>query len=86
MKKTKIIFLDFDGVISTPECRWNLDPEKIALLEELIKETDAKIVVSSSWSVGSKTAEHFVNKLFNGWTNHANSVITKDSVFIRAII
>ena len=85
MKKTKIIFLDFDGVISTPECRWNLDPEKITLLEELIKETDAKIVVSSSWSVGSKTAEHFVNKLFNGWTNHTNSIITKDSVFIKAM-
>ena len=56
MKKTKIIFLDFDGVISTPECRWNLDPKKVALVEELIKETDAKIVVSSSWSVCSKTA------------------------------
>ena len=85
MKKLKIIFLDFDGVISTPECRWHLDPEKVALLEELIKETDAKIVVSSSWSVGSKNAEHFVNKLFNGWARQSNGVITEDSIFTKAI-
>ena len=85
MKKLKIIFLDFDGVISTSECKWHLDPEKVALLEELIKETDAKIVVSSSWSTGSKNAEHFINKLFNGWAKQANGTITEDSIFTKAI-
>ena len=58
----KVIFLDFDGVITTPESKWNLDASKIALVEDIIKATDAKIVVSSSWSVGCNTGEEFKNR------------------------
>lgn len=45
----KVIFLDFDGVITTLESGWNLCPKKMKLLGEIIEKTDAKIVISSSW-------------------------------------
>lgn len=45
----KILFLDFDGVITTEKSRYNLDREKIDLLGKIIKETDCQIVISSSW-------------------------------------
>lgn len=45
----KVIFLDFDGVITTAKSRYNLDKDKIDLLGQIIDATDAKIVISSSW-------------------------------------
>lgn len=45
----KIIFLDFDGVITTMATRYALCPHKCALLQQIIDRTGAKIVVSSSW-------------------------------------
>lgn len=45
----KVVFLDFDGVITTFESDWNLCPKKMKLLGEILKATDAKIVISSSW-------------------------------------
>ncbi len=49
----KYIFLDIDGVIATPEVTedgmWGLSPEKQVLLGIILKETGAKIVLSSSW-------------------------------------
>lgn len=45
----KIIFLDFDGVITTKDSKWKLCPEKMTMLGEIIFATDAKIVISSSW-------------------------------------
>lgn len=49
----KIIFLDIDGVLATPDylkdgC-WALNPEKQKLLGEILSWTEAKIVLSSSW-------------------------------------
>lgn len=44
----KIIFLDFDGVITIPPT-WILNANKIKLIKKLVEETGAKIVVSSSW-------------------------------------
>lgn len=48
----KIIFLDFDGVISTYEKGWRFDMKKLELLKEIVDKTDAKIVVTSSWKRG----------------------------------
>lgn len=49
----KIIFLDIDGVLATPEYlkdgQWALNPEKQKILGELLTQTDAEIVLSSSW-------------------------------------
>lgn len=45
----KIIFLDFDGVITTKKSRYKLDKDKLNLLGYILKETGAKIVISSSW-------------------------------------
>ena len=48
----KVIFLDFDGVITIPP-KWNLNSDKIKLIKKLVEETEAKIVVSSSWRHGN---------------------------------
>ena len=45
----KLIFLDFDGVITTKFSNWNIDSEKCKLIKELCDKTGAKIVISSSW-------------------------------------
>lgn len=45
----KLIFLDFDGVVTTAKSHWQFDEEKMALLGRIIAATDAKIVVTSSW-------------------------------------
>lgn len=45
----KVIFLDFDGVITTEKSKWCLDKEKMLLLKRIVDATGAKIVISSSW-------------------------------------
>lgn len=44
----KVIFLDFDGVITIPP-KWYLKANKIKYIKRIVDETDARIVVSSSW-------------------------------------
>lgn len=57
----KIIFLDFDGVITTMASRYALDKYKCDLLQQVIDRTDARIVVSSSWR--ERTAEETIDYL-----------------------
>lgn len=45
----KILFLDFDGVITTQKSKYKLDLEALCLLGKILDATDAKIVISSSW-------------------------------------
>ncbi len=55
----KIIFLDIDGVIATSQCwgrgndnKWDaymFDPKCVAVLNFILKETGAEIVLSSDW-------------------------------------
>lgn len=55
----KIIFLDIDGVIATSQCwgrgndnKWGaymFDPKCVAVLNFILKETGAEIVLSSDW-------------------------------------
>lgn len=56
----KVIFLDFDGVITIPP-KWNLNANKIKLIKKLVEETGAKIVVSASWRHGLE--RHFAHVL-----------------------
>lgn len=58
----KYIFLDFDGVITTPDSGFRLHPEKCALVQEIIDRTGAEIIVTSSWR-RSHTVESFKEKL-----------------------
>lgn len=45
----KIIFLDFDGVITTEKSFYNLDNDKCDMIQSIINETGAKVVITSSW-------------------------------------
>lgn len=56
----KLIFLDIDGVLNSQQwfiekcptsLRDHIDPKKVKLLAEIIKDTDAEIVISSTWRV-----------------------------------
>lgn len=49
----KVIFLDFDGVITTERSRYKLDKEKMELVKSICDKTDAKIVISSSWRLNT---------------------------------
>lgn len=59
----KVLFLDFDGVITTYDSNWNIDLNKLLLIDRIIEQTDAKIVVTSSWKHGSKDVEDFKEKI-----------------------
>lgn len=66
---TPIVFLDIDGVLNSlgsvlalGNPSLHLDPVSIGLVARLCKETDAKIVVSSSWRIG-KTVSALQNEL-----------------------
>ena len=45
----KVIFLDFDGVITTPETKWNIGLAYVKRIKEICDKTNAKLVISSSW-------------------------------------
>lgn len=85
LNKLRVIFLDIDGVLSHFKSRWNIDPKKVALLEEVLKDTGAKIVVSSSWRVGCRDGKDFVDKMFTSWRSQV-SAQKRDSLFIESII
>ena len=53
MNQQVILFLDFDGVVTTLKSRWCLDPEKFKILGEILDKTNANIVISSSWRRGT---------------------------------
>jgi hypothetical protein len=47
-----LIFLDIDGVLNTESSLVkgiHICPDKVVLLYEVVKETDCKVVISSSW-------------------------------------
>ena len=49
----KILFLDFDGVITTEKSRYNLDKECCNKIQKIVDATGCKIVISSNWRWGS---------------------------------
>lgn len=76
----KLLFLDFDGVISTFEKGNRLDIEKVQLVEEIIKQTDCKIIVSSDWAKDNKTSVDFIKETFS------EKFINEHFDFVYAII
>lgn len=81
----KIIFLDFDGVISTYEKGWRFDVEKLYLLKEIVDKTDAKIVVTSSWKRGFTEVDNFIKSLYNGSRNKDLNNVTIFNWFANSI-
>jgi hypothetical protein len=52
VEKMKVIFLDFDGVLTTRATKFaSGDPKCVAALNRITTITDAKIVVSSTWRI-----------------------------------
>ena len=81
----KIIFLDFDGVISTYEKGWTIDTEKLELLKEIVDKTDAKIVVTSSWKRGFTEVDDFIKSFYNNPRNKDLNNITIFDWFANSI-
>jgi hypothetical protein len=56
----RVIFLDFDGVLA-PIRRWDrygdLDPACVQVLNEIVAQAGADVVVSSTWRHGKSVAE-----------------------------
>lgn len=57
-KPLRIIFLDIDGVLNNQGCFEGqqldpIDPNALKLLNRLVIDTDACIVISSSWRIGN---------------------------------
>lgn len=59
----KVIFLDFDGVITIPP-RWYIKADLIKNVKRIVDATGAKIVVSSAWRMDS--VEETIGKMI-GW-------------------
>ena len=57
----KILFLDFDGVITTEKSNYNLDKECCDRIQKIVDATGCKIVVTSSWRWGTleQTMKYF---------------------------
>lgn len=81
----KIIFLDFDGVISTYEKGWRFDVEKIKLLKEIVDKTDAKIVVTSSWKRGFTEVDNFIKSFYDKPRNKDLKKVTIFDWFANSI-
>ena len=60
----RIIFLDIDGVLNSWVTGYKITTKKLQLLNSILEATCAKIVISSSWRVGSKDVKEFLEKNF----------------------
>lgn len=68
----KIIFLDFDGVITTLSSRWCIDSSRLSLLMNIVEKTNSKIVVISSWKNCYHDVEDFKKSLFDEVVDKCN--------------
>ena len=56
----KVIFLDFDGVITVPP-KWYICANKLKYIKQIVDATEAKIVISSSWRM--RSVEETIEKM-----------------------
>lgn len=76
--ETKIIFLDVDGVLNSEQDGFSTDLETdkhLKLLEQLVKETNADIVLSSSWRMGFGRSFSLSNTLISRLKEHGLSIL-----------
>lgn len=64
----KVIFLDFDGVITTHSTKWNIGLEYVKRIKKICDETGAKLVISSSWQRYGGKGESREDRVKN-WLN-----------------
>jgi hypothetical protein len=81
-----IIFLDFDGVLTNQHTDWKtFDPECVKHLKRIIDETNADIVISSSWRLNMTT--YGLQKLFEPYELQDKVIGTipelEEGVFMR---
>lgn len=68
----KVIFLGVDGVLNYRGCKsrckgfLGVEPEKVALLKQIVDATGAKIVLSSTWRLGYNKDQ----KSYHGFRRH----------------
>jgi len=81
----KIIFLDIDGVLNCNESKSRcggfigIDDSKVKCLAEIVKETDAKIVLCSSW----KSDWERINKSEQGQPgNYLDKKLRKEKLYV----
>ena len=85
----KVIFLDFDGVITTYESKWKIDVNKIKIINDICDKTNAKIIVTSSWRIGHRgDVSAFHERLKRYFINHNYLDIVKYTfdMFINNIV
>ena len=70
----KVIFLDFDGVITIPETKWDISLKHIKRVKEICDKTGAKLVISSSWQRCGLKGESRKERVAN-WLN---GILMKD--------
>ena len=74
----KIIFLDVDGVLNSAQDGFSTDLETdkhLKLLEQLVKETNADIVLSSSWRISFGRSFSLSNTLISRLKEHGLSIL-----------
>ena len=57
----KIIFLDFDGVLSSSKSRWNFEDKKVELIKRITEATEAKIVIISTLRLFCPTTDEVID-------------------------
>ena len=65
----KVIFLDFDGVITIPETKWNISLSHVKRIKKICDKTDAKLVISSSWQRYAGTKNETREERVANWLN-----------------
>lgn len=96
--KLKVVFLDFDGVLNShafmlakPSSIVGLDPVAVGRVNRLLRETDAEVVVSSTWRHGRSLTQlretlaerGFVGKM-RGTTPHQSFTLSSSGVIETA--
>jgi len=69
----KIIFLDFDGVITNYESGFKLNPDKLKLLGKIIDITGCNLVISSTWR--SNDVKTTIEKLSDPLDYYNNGIV-----------
>ena len=86
----KILFLDFDGVITTYDSKWCIETKKLLLVNDIVSQTDAKIVVTSSWKYYNDADDSFKESIYNKKTDKCsplcyNTIYENEAIFERFI-